>query len=148
MAVTIQYQFLGIGLSYFCNMFNINREHSSDVMYMYFICIHLKCHFYSLIFRNHSKCHHVDYNAKNVPITYRSLSFNMHVHYELLLCRNDLTTLTDMMKFRNVVDIVDVYRKIKFLITYLHSCSFKNGGRKYLFLEAEFTARCEIDRIY
>ena len=114
MAVMIQYQFIGIGFFHFCDIFNINGECSSDVMYMYSICIHFNFNFYRRIFLNHLKCHPVDYNTKTVPITYRSLSFNMHVYYKLLLFRNDLATLTDMMKFCNVVDIVSVCRKMKF----------------------------------
>ena len=37
----------------------------------------------------------------------------MHLHYEILLCRNDLTTLTDIMNLHNLWDIFYICHKIK-----------------------------------
>ena len=37
----------------------------------------------------------------------------MHLHNELLLCKNDLTTLTDIMNLRKFWDIFYIHHKMK-----------------------------------
>ena len=79
---------------------------------MYFVHIHFKFCDSATIFLNHLKCHAVDYYAKKVTITYHSLSLPIHLHYNILLCRNNLRTLTDIMNLRKLCDIFYNQRKI------------------------------------
>ena len=81
---------------------------------MYLVPNHSKFGYYGAVFQNDCKCQGLDYKAKNVPITYRWLSFPMHLHNELLQCTNDLTTLTNIMKLHKLWDIFYIRCKMKF----------------------------------
>ena len=53
----------------------------------------------------------------------------MHLYYELLVCRNDLTTLTDIMNSHNVLDIFSIHHKIRLKSLIYIAVSLKMAAR-------------------